>query len=89
MGSRKEATTGRKQLCNSLRDFLRVTCFFILFLFVYAAVKECARLISDHSHPGWDGCCGGVSPPQGRLGTMADDDILFEDVYELCEVIGK
>ncbi|XP_028291007.1 peripheral plasma membrane protein CASK-like isoform X14 [Gouania willdenowi] len=24
-----------------------------------------------------------------RNGTMADDDILFEDVYELCEVIGK
>jgi len=22
-------------------------------------------------------------------GTMADDDVLFEDVYELCEVIGK
>uniref|UniRef100_A0A7N6ADN3 Protein kinase domain-containing protein n=1 Tax=Anabas testudineus TaxID=64144 RepID=A0A7N6ADN3_ANATE len=21
--------------------------------------------------------------------TMADDDVLFEDVYELCEVIGK
>lgn len=25
--------------------------------------------------------------PSGR--TMADDDVLFEDVYELCEVIGK
>lgn len=24
-----------------------------------------------------------------RVRTMADDDILFEDVYELCEVIGK
>lgn len=28
-------------------------------------------------------------PPAGRGGTMADDDVLFEDVYELCEVIGK
>lgn len=24
-----------------------------------------------------------------HLMTMADDDVLFEDVYELCEVIGK
>lgn len=23
------------------------------------------------------------------LPTMADDEILFDDVYELCEVIGK
>lgn len=28
----------------------------------------------------------GLSPPAR---TMADDDVLFEDVYELCEVIGK
>lgn len=33
-----------------------------------------------------------LNPPRcGRcpLWTMADDDVLFEDVYELCEVIGK
>lgn len=27
--------------------------------------------------------------PPRLLWTMADDDVLFEDVYELCEVIGK
>lgn len=33
-------------------------------------------------------------PASGRqldlhISTMADDEILFDDVYELCEVIGK
>nr|7OAI_A Chain A, Peripheral plasma membrane protein CASK [Homo sapiens]7OAI_B Chain B, Peripheral plasma membrane protein CASK [Homo sapiens]7OAI_C Chain C, Peripheral plasma membrane protein CASK [Homo sapiens]7OAI_D Chain D, Peripheral plasma membrane protein CASK [Homo sapiens]7OAJ_A Chain A, Peripheral plasma membrane protein CASK [Homo sapiens]7OAJ_B Chain B, Peripheral plasma membrane protein CASK [Homo sapiens]7OAJ_C Chain C, Peripheral plasma membrane protein CASK [Homo sapiens]7OAJ_D Cha len=31
----------------------------------------------------------GISGGGGGIRTMADDDVLFEDVYELCEVIGK
>lgn len=30
---------------------------------------------------------GSVGGSNGNV--MADDDVLFEDVYELCEVIGK
>ncbi|KAG7232103.1 hypothetical protein INR49_009561 [Caranx melampygus] len=34
-------------------------------------------------------CAVRYSCPSEPGRTMADDDILFEDVYELCEVIGK
>ncbi|KAI4785498.1 hypothetical protein KUCAC02_037728, partial [Chaenocephalus aceratus] len=42
---------------------------------------------AEHHHQLWDAYFGDILfPSRGR--TMADDDILFEDVYELCEVIG-
>lgn len=37
----------------------------------------------------WVGGTSGGESILGYLSTMADDDVLFEDVYELCEVIGK